>query len=582
MNPLNSSTQKLLFWSIILAVLLAALFTYISSNKYHVLYISMKSSVSATAKIYYDRGDGLNEADSLYKSIKNGDSILKFQLPAFPIHYIRFDPLDKTGYFSISEIKIIDNKSNTIQKIDLSAIEALNQIAQMKVENKLLKVETVKDANDPTLFLPFSYPLVIDKTVDFSSIISKFIPITIILSIIFFIIFRLSYYLNAQYTFSRKISLYIIPKFHFSKNSIINLSILFFSTSISVLFAYYLYTYLNKSLESEIIPDEETSDYALSFYNSEGQKITERNGRLKLVTDPFTIYRHYPNQSSKSYSIDRYGFRKGYINEHSKQLAIVLGGSAAFGQGLTDDHQTFASEISRINPKYNLLNAAMVGFLSGQELSQMVHYLSDFNPSLYILFDGWNDIFDPFAYVKDWPVSHAPIGFNNIFFTIEQRLYQYYLVKKRDGKDKDKRIATLPPLGEPLDEAEYFRKIKEHYIANILKMSNFSKSNGANFLLVFQPELGNKKIISSAERNALKTWNQSLHYLDKKIPEKYKQFITDVKQTLQEHNILFIDINEIAEFNENPKTLFYDPVHPNSLGHKIIAKIINSVLLEHF
>ncbi|MDY6991295.1 MAG: SGNH/GDSL hydrolase family protein [Pseudomonadota bacterium] len=565
-----------------MAVLLAAIFTYIFSNKYHVLYISMKSSVSATAKIYYDRGNGLNETDSLHQSIKKGFSILEFQLPDFPIHYIRFDPLDKTGYFSISEIKIIDNKNNIIQEIDLSAIQALNQIAQIKFENNVLRVETVKDANDPMLSLPFSYPLIIDTTIYFSSILSKFISIAIILSIIFFFVFRLGYYLNNQYNILPKTALYTNPKFHFSKNSIINLSILFFSTSISVLFAYYLYTYLNKSPESEILPDEETSDYALSFYNSEGQKITERNGRLKLVTDPFTIYRHYPNQSSNSYSIDRYGFREGYINEHSNQLAIVLGGSAAFGQGLTDDHQTFASEISRINPKYNLLNAAMVGFLSGQELSQMVHYLSDFKPSLYILFDGWNDIFVPFTYVKDWPVSHAPIGFNNNFFMIEQRLYHYYLVNKRDEKDKDKSIATLPPLGEPLDEAEYFHKIKERYIANILKMSKFSKSNGANFLLVFQPELGNKKIISSAERNTLKTWNQSLHYLDKKIPEKYKQFITDVKQTLQEHNILFIDINEISEFNENPKTLFYDPVHPNSLGHKIIAKIINSVLLEHF
>ena len=46
----------------------------------------------------------------------------------------------------------------------------------------------------------------------------------------------------------------------------------------------------------------------------------------------------------------------------------------------------------------------------------------------------------------------------------------------------------------------------------------------------------------------------------------------------QERNIPFIDINDEPEFSENSQTLFFDVVHPNELGHKIIAKIINDKL----
>jgi hypothetical protein len=46
-----------------------------------------------------------------------------------------------------------------------------------------------------------------------------------------------------------------------------------------------------------------------------------------------------------------------------------------------------------------------MGFLSGQEVAQMVHYLDEFNPSLYIVFDGWNDIYNPYTFAKAWPMQ---------------------------------------------------------------------------------------------------------------------------------------------------------------------------------
>ena len=235
--------------------------------------------------------------------------------------------------------------------------------------------------------------------------------------------------------------------------------------------------------------------------------------------------------------------------------------------------------MSQSNKKYNVINSAVIGFLSGQELSQMVHYLDNFNPSIYIVFDGWNDIYDPYLFAKIWPMSYGPIGFHNVFFMIENRLADYFQITR---KDKHLKVASLEQIGEPLTEKEYFQKILTTYISNIGKMRSFANSRGASFLHVFQPELGNKRILSQSEQEILSTWNEKYKYRDSRITEKYRDLIRIAKDSFLEKNIIYVDINEDAAFSENSQTLFFDVIHPNELGHEIIAKILNQALSDKF
>jgi lysophospholipase L1-like esterase len=295
---------------------------------------------------------------------------------------------------------------------------------------------------------------------------------------------------------------------------------------------------------------------------------------LKLVTDPFTIYKNYPDQKSPTYVINKYGFREGYTSE-KPYIAIVLGGSAAFGYALDNDNKTFSSILSFSNERYNVINSAVIGFLSGQELAQMIHYLDDFNPTLYIVFDGWNDVYSPYELTKSWPAINPLIGYNNAFSMIEDRLAEYFQITR---KEKNSPEVRLTPIGELFDEKKFANEILKTYTENISKMHDFAHSRGAEFLLVFQPELGNKKTFSENEKKALETWGSRFGYLERQIPERYKLLIDGAKKIFQEKNIPFIDINDEAEFSENLQTLFFDVVHPNELGHQIIAKIINHAL----
>lgn len=362
------------------------------------------------------------------------------------------------------------------------------------------------------------------------------------------------------------------------KNILINISLALVSLAGSLALGYYLYG----SIVKKPIQDAhklQADEYSYSFYNQKGEKLSTLEGMLKLMIDPFTIYKNYPNQKSSKYSINQYGFRDGYTSEKS-YLAIVLGGSAAFGWVLDANDKAFPSKLSRYNNTYNVMNSAVMGFLSGQELSQMVHYLDEFNPALYIVFDGWNDIYNPYAFIKTWPLPYAPIGYSSNFYMIEDQLAHYYKMI-REGNNPPE--AQLTPASEfLLNERIYFRKILKTYISNISKMYSFASSRSAQFLVVFQPELSNKKVLSKSEQEVLNTWAQRYKYLERKIPERYKELIIQSKEVFLEKNIKFIDINDEYEFSESPQTLFFDVIHPNELGHEIIARIINGKLSAAF
>jgi hypothetical protein len=362
-----------------------------------------------------------------------------------------------------------------------------------------------------------------------------------------------------------------------TKKILINMCIALISLSGSLVIGYYAYRYMERPSEQMLYRGAD-NEYLLSFYNRKGQKISDPGGMLKIITDPFTIYANYPNQKTPSYSINRYGFREGYESV-KPYIAIVIGGSAAFGFALDSNDKTFSSKLSLYNKKYNIFNSAVVGFLSGQELSQMIHYLDDFRPSLYIVFDGWNDIYDPYTFANTWPVRNAPIGYNNAFIQIEAQLAEYFLARK---KNKNSQKEEYDAVGTPLGEEEFFQKILHEYISNVVKMHDFTRSRGAECLIVFQPELGSKKNLSLDEQEVLRTWIEKYGYLDKKITERYMNLVEGAKSQFQERNISFIDINAQPEFTDNPRTVFFDVVHPNELGHELIARIINRALEEKF
>lgn len=338
------------------------------------------------------------------------------------------------------------------------------------------------------------------------------------------------------------------------------------SIVISLLLAYGVYLLLMGRSGAAPVFTGDDGIYALSFVSTSGESISKQRGKLKLVIDPFTVYRTLPSQQTANYTIDAEGFRGGMDNRKQKKI-FVLGGSAAFGQGLAADSEAFAARLGVYQPEFDVVNAGVVGYLSGQELALMIHKLDSYQPAAYIVFDGWNELFDQFISMRR---QGDYFGFNNTFFFVQERLVNYakelkeYLPAERDR-------ATAMSL---TDDA-YLDEIRRHYVANLQRMNAFAKGRGAKFLAVFQPELSGKQTKSPDEQKNLDGWEKAYGYVKNGFPQRYKTMLSLTKQELDRSGVQYVDLNEASLLNGEAGTLYFDVVHLNREGHDRVAQLLS-------
>lgn len=123
--------------------------------------VEMSTTADAWAKVYFDIGQELNEAHSVALPVRkdNGYQYLEFVLSRHPIRYIRFDPLDREGQFSLRRVQIQDAMQGLIYNVDLRDVVPLHQVQTAIDEQGALSGTTTEGANDPMLHVKLEYPL---------------------------------------------------------------------------------------------------------------------------------------------------------------------------------------------------------------------------------------------------------------------------------------------------------------------------------------------------------------------------------------------------------------------------------------
>src|SRR5262249_51717460 len=146
-------------------------------------------------------------------------------------------------------------------------------------------------------------------------------------------------------------------------------------------------------------------------------------------------------------------------------------------------------------------NFGVTSFLSGQELTLLVHRLADLQPDLVIAYDGGNDLFSP------WLYDPRP-GYPYNFIAWEEAID-----KLSNGRSRSKTIASLAQdsallqalagntewdvrtgLGRLRRNVDFGSEAWKHalvdsYTRNIAAMCRIARSNGALFAAFFQPVL---------------------------------------------------------------------------------------------
>ncbi|MBE9046462.1 SGNH/GDSL hydrolase family protein [Pleurocapsales cyanobacterium LEGE 10410] len=185
--------------------------------------------------------------------------------------------------------------------------------------------------------------------------------------------------------------------------------------------------------------------YRLNFVSDSSPAIADRNS-LIARSSPSVGYELVENQESEYWQINEQGFRDTdpvpLTKPRNEVRIFLLGGSTAFGYGNSSNAATIGEQLekrlqqrlqqqrtspqlykpdvlpfepekrkqelakpSKIKPgNYRVVNAAVPGYASGNELAQMALQILQYKPDLIIVLDGYVDLMLP----SEQKVTQAP------------------------------------------------------------------------------------------------------------------------------------------------------------------------------
>ena len=294
--------------------------------------------------------------------------------------------------------------------------------------------------------------------------------------------------------------------------------------------------------------------YWPSLQTRDGIALGTRFGPLKLVLHPFLSYANLPNQKTPHFSINNLGLRGGDIrkDEKTKKRIIVVGGSTAFGTGLQHDDETFAQRLEYLLDA-EVINAAVVGHASGQELVSLVMELVDLQPDLVIALNGWNDFERPltskfrgsngFGQIEEQLKTLQSVTDESLLTRV---LNLYWVLFPNITKQLESLWLRFLRGGEQTPETD-LGLASAVYATNVIKMHRISEAFHSKFLCVLQP--------------------------DRDSQQRYRTFRETAKMHLQQAGIVALDLSELDE--PSIKAGWYmDEMHLDAAGNQAMAQII--------
>lgn len=307
--------------------------------------------------------------------------------------------------------------------------------------------------------------------------------------------------------------------------------------------------------------------YWWHFVTHDGRDLGyEHKGPLKLALHPFAIYSNLPNQHSHHFSTDDHGFRGSGrdrpLGMHAR--VVLVGGSTAFGTGLESDRETVASQLAqRLNAE--VINAAVIGHASGQELTYLLTELVDWHPDLVIALDGWNDYYkrlevgDPrllgmngFDEIEDQLVASAQLSDSALFTRLCS--VPRTLFPRLTSRVQQSRIGLwMGWLARKELQPQSLDLAAARYADNLIKMHKLGRAFDFQFLAVMQPDVN--------------------HGTD------YQRFRARTESLLARDGVRVLNLGERQEF---VPSMFLDTMHLDGIGHGLMADLIARTIQSEY
>jgi len=293
-------------------------------------------------------------------------------------------------------------------------------------------------------------------------------------------------------------------------------------------------------------------------------------------------------------SIDKHGFRGAdFLKAEGRELAFLLGGSAAFGHFSSGDNTTITGYLNTIQERYYFVNAGVPSWNSFQELTRLSQQILDFSPALVVAYDGLNDsALATHFWTRglDYPAG-TPESFDELaalvgdirgerlikrtrkpvyerFFPLLSKAIKRRIIRKPPVRIEPRypRSGQVPPDSVMFDAAD-------RYLANLSRMNALTTSGGARFVAIFQPNGGLHKSAPEYMKEAPRI------VADK----KFRDYIFP-RTTLPEHfdySTLFDLYPHETVWRQQPghediddEVIFVDGAHLYDRGNRFVAEMM--------
>jgi hypothetical protein len=383
------------------------------------------------------------------------------------------------------------------------------------------------------------------------------------------------------------------------------------------------------------------SGYRLQFTNAQGKPYQglQQRGELSAQYNALMGYTLLPDQKNGFWQINGDGFRYNQPIPTAKPAdevrIFVIGGSAAFGQLSTNNQATFAARLEarlnkqvadqRTNPgkfrpdvlpyfadevarvmnlpprirggRYRVINAAVPGYSSGNEMMQLTLKILPYKPDMIIVMNGYPDLILPSTepatevpgieevlqdstrhFTQTWT---QPIGnfFQSIYLI---RGFQQWVMRSSETPS----FVIPPVINQPgdltgtlkMDQAELGRRTNR-YRGNLQMMARFANTARVPMILALQPEITSRKpgVLTPQEKYVL---DQLGSEYPKQMKEGYNsllQSIREVKRTLPDTVTTLNYYDLLANFKGQA---FQDPVHLTDAANTQVANTLYGILAE--
>lgn len=309
--------------------------------------------------------------------------------------------------------------------------------------------------------------------------------------------------------------------------------------------------------------------------------------------DAFSAYRGKHGQYSEGKSVNQFGFistpKISVIKPKNTIRIIFLGGSSTAGTGwnLKDEETwpwlTVQFLRKELNIKIDFINAALGGYSSFESYGRLWSRLRHFSPDFVILNHGWNEMyyFNSADNIVNWRtlkdgswrldraddpiISYSP-NFLDPLIRWSQ-LLTYFRLKFSSQIAGEVRSKTSINL-----ETSYNKKGLEIWRTNLKLIEETCNIIGAKLFVIKQPTL----IVANLSLSEQKRCRYDFHGFDHNAHvDAYSKIYKIIDEEIERNFII-----DATVLSGNPE-LFFDHVHPNTLGSFQLAQLVSRSLLRH-